>query len=468
MSKRRSIALVVIGLLLGISVAIEVSYALWVTRIYQDSVNIVTTDCLIIELEDENDISLANSYPLTDKQAESLTPYTFTIKNVCSTGAYYTVNLEMMYDTNLLASKYIAVSVNGGSKKLLSNLTSTDPTYKDDNYTAIEARELIQNGYVAGNGSVSYDLRIWMDESVTTSDDVMNKTFTSKISVVASQEEQEETYASLADYFQNKALFDTTNLVADDGTDDHNLRYIGANPDNYLCFDEACTNGKWRVIGVMNNMTTSDGTAKSLVKIIRNESIDSLAWDSNNVNDWTTASLNTYLNGDWYTANLTDYDNLMESVVWNLGGYSNFNTPASTFFAYERNTAVYSGRPTEWTGKLALMYPSDYGYATSGGDTTDRATCLTYKLGYSSSDSTYWNKQSDCYGNDYLLDSSNSTWTLLPDSSRSDYAFLVSSGGYVSGAYVSYSYAVRPVGYLKSNTQILSGEGTSDNPWIVG
>ena len=41
----------------------------------------------------------------------------------------------------------------------------------------------------------------------------------------------------------------------------------------------------------------------------------------------------------------------------------------------ERGTTVYSERPTKWTGKIGLMYPSDYGYATSGGSTTNREAC---------------------------------------------------------------------------------------------
>ena len=43
-------------------------------------------------------------------------------------------------------------------------------------------------------------------------------------------------------------------------------------------------------------------------------------------------------------------------------------------------TTVYSERPTKWTGKIALAYPSDYGYATAGGTTTNRASCLAKEL----------------------------------------------------------------------------------------
>ena len=47
------------------------------------------------------------------------------------------------------------------------------------------------------------------------------------------------------------------------------------------------------------------------------------------------------------------------------------------------------------------MYVSDYGYATSGGSTTNRANCLNTVL------SDDWNDYDDCYNNDWLYDSSN-------------------------------------------------------------
>lgn len=39
------------------------------------------------------------------------------------------------------------------------------------------------------------------------------------------------------------------------------------------------------------------------IKIVRNSSISQdMDWDSNTQNDWTNASLNTFLNGDFYNA----------------------------------------------------------------------------------------------------------------------------------------------------------------------
>lgn len=71
---------------------------------------------------------------------------------------------------------------------------------------------------------------------------------------------------------------DTVNLASDDP--DNNVRYIGANPNNYIYFNcsdynnpTANTCELWRIIGVFNNVSKSDGTNSSLVKIIRNDSL---------------------------------------------------------------------------------------------------------------------------------------------------------------------------------------------------
>ena len=257
-------------------------------------------------------------------------------------------------------------------------------------------------------------------------------------------------------------------------TDDpgKNVRYIGANPSNYVYFNcsdynnpTADTCEKWRIIGIFNNVTKSDGSKENLVKIIRDESIGDIVWADNNVNDWSTATLQQNLNsGTYYTTTLKNDTtrNAIEEVVWNLGGSSNYKdvTP-SMFYERERGTTVYSGRPTTWTGKIGLMYPSDYGYATSGGTTKDRAACLAKGLW-----NWYSSDFSDCKGNDYLYNSSLDQWTLAPTSSNAYRVFSVYSDGYVyNGIYPYYSNAVRPVLFLKSNIQVDKGTGAKSDPY---
>ena len=167
---------------------------------------------------------------------------------------------------------------------------------------------------------------------------------------------------------------------------------------------------------------------------------------------------------------------MLGNAVWNTGAddgvtYTYKNITTSKFYEYERSTNTgkicSSGdycnddleRTTTWTGKVGLMYPSDYGYATSGGSTTDRATCLNKEL-YNWSASSV----SDCKNNDWLFNS-NYQWTLSPnaDSSVSRRAFDVYYTGLVYGDYAYRDYGVRPVVYLTSSVKISGGDGSEAN-----
>ena len=156
--------------------------------------------------------------------------------------------------------------------------------------------------------------------------------------------------------------------------------------------------------------------------------------------------------------------NAIEEVIWNLGGISTYksasNGLASHWYGYERGTTVYTGRPTTWTGKIGLMYPSDYGYATSGGTTKDRNACLAKEL-------VNWDYSpfSDCKGNDYLLDTNKVQWTLAPSSDINFYVFHMYTDGGVDYYDDNYADAVRPALFLKSNILVDKGTGTSTDPY---
>src|SRR5699024_4833836 len=208
---------------------------------------------------------------------------------------------------------------------------------------------------------------------------------------------------------------------------------------------------------------------------IRNETLDGLAWHGSNTNDWSTATLqqqlnNGYLNATDSTCNFyrsytkTCYfsetginstaRNMIESVVWNLGGTSSNGATADTFYTAERGTTVYSGRPTEWTGKVGLMYPSDYGYAVLA-SSCERTTNLSS-----------YNKTA-CAGNNWLK-SDSYQWTLTSSSSNSDIVFDVSYNASLSSLSNALNgYGARPSIYLKSNIVVLGGDGSRDFPYII-
>ncbi|HIS87517.1 MAG TPA: hypothetical protein IAB49_05250 [Candidatus Caccenecus avistercoris] len=253
--------------------------------------------------------------------------------------------------------------------------------------------------------------------------------------------------------------------------DEHNnLRYIGANPNNYVSFNDEL----WRIIGIFNDDTHGIAGQK-LIKIIRSESLGDLHWNTSDVGNWSTSSLqvslnNSYLNGSELGngKGLSETArNMTETVTWKLGGAASYTSVsdglASHWYGYERGTKVYSGNPTIWQGKIGLMYPSDYGYATSGGSTTNREACLATALyNWNSSSYSYCKNNDWLYNNDYQ-------WTLTMLSSSPSTVFIVYNSGKVETSSINLyaSGAVRPSVYLKANVSILSGDGTRANPYTL-
>ena len=230
-------------------------------------------------------------------------------------------------------------------------------------------------------------------------------------------------------------------------------RYIGANPNNYVTFN----NELWRIIGVF---TVEDGNGKQeqRIKIVRNEKLSSdMAWDSN-INEWSTATLNTYLNGDYYNGLDATSKSMVADTKYYLGGISEYdNLKGEDYYNFERGTTVYSGRSTSWNGKIALMYPSDYSY--------------TYALGV---DNTCYTDGYDCGGSSgktngwiYNTNSNSYQWLLSPRSGKSDIAFYLRDSGNVGLSSSGRPNGVRPSLYLVSSIKIDSGDGSEQSPYSL-
>lgn len=254
-------------------------------------------------------------------------------------------------------------------------------------------------------------------------------------------------------------ITDTTALTS--GTKG-NIRYYGANPNNYIYFncetypDTNCE--VWRIIGIV------DGK----VKIARATVLYySMAWDST-ANNWENASLKTYLNEEYYTSLETknpDTLDLISYSTWYLGGYDkSWGLYADDIYGYERTEStetIYGDNPPSIEENIGLMYASDYSYGT------DLNSC--------SEDIYNYEFDTNCKNKDWLLKSGVETqsntaqWLVTPCSSDSDYAWVVHSTGSVNyGSFVTNTDAVRPVLYLNSELVIESGnEGTSSDPYRI-
>ena len=173
---------------------------------------------------------------------------------------------------------------------------------------------------------------------------------------------------------------------------------------------------------------------------------------------------------------------MIATTKWYLTGWNTNAITTSAFYEYERNTsgtgAVYNAnRPKIWYGKVGLMYPSDYGFATNGNPnsaTYNRQGCLNYYLyGWSSS-----NYQENCADNSWLsyVGATGNTsatkgtkynqWTITPHSTIDNYVFFAGSGS-VYGHSTYLTNAVRPVLYLSTSTKITSGDGSYNSPYTL-
>ena len=255
---------------------------------------------------------------------------------------------------------------------------------------------------------------------------------------------------------------------------ENGYRYEGKNPNNYVWFN----NELWRIIGVFDESSHGQ-SGQNLVKIIRADSIGGLAWHKSNTNDWTASSLMNLLNGaylnredgtdsgycygyssvpsncDYTNIGINDtYRTMIVNVTWYLGGYSSFDATTDIFYTAERETTVYSGRPTEWEGKIGLMYLSDYGYSVLASSCTRTTNLSSYNT-------------SSCAGESWLYGQSYD-WTITPLSSYPNYVFLVNQSGYLTMDFAYYGCSTRPVLYLDSSVYVIDGNGTASDPYIIG
>ena len=290
--------------------------------------------------------------------------------------------------------------------------------------------------------------------------------------------------------------YDTTNSLMKDAAG--HIRYYGASPNNYIYFN--CSNyssqtsttcEKWRIIGYVDNK----------VKLIRGSQIGTFSWDNKNdstggtltygKNDWTTARIMRLLNPSTYYTTDSNDNGYGQSLYWNaksgtcfsdinnatkscdftsigikntttrnlisetkyyLGGSNTFSIYSNQMYDYERGKAVFTGRPTEWTGKVGLAYPSDYGYAA------DFRSCTQDLDNYNNSACTSKNWMKAIIAPNYGA-------LINPHSGVSYSIWRINQNGGVVYDIASTVYGITPVIYLDPKLVIKSGTGTSSSPY---
>ena len=430
-------------------------------------------------LFDESKIITNNN--ITVKDGMQLTYVTAGINNACTIDGY----MIMKMNVKTLNSAFITGESKGAFKYAIAKYSPT--TYTSPSISTLKNKsfEIIKTASITSTGEQTIltkqlphstkdgYLIIFYIDGDKAFNDAGNTSFSATITAEASQGNApnyiEKLYAeSTKTPVTNNSItyqYDTKNNLMQDTAG--NIRYYGASPNNYVyfnCDSYPSTNCElWRIIGVF------DGK----IKLIRNESIGKYSWDNKNTstgaesdngkNDWTTARLMKLLNpSTYYTTDANDNGkgqslywnassgtcysgqnndttscnftstgiknattrNMIAETTWNLGRWDSSNIYSNAMYEKERGSTVYSGRSATWTGKIALPYPSDYGYAT------DLSKCSQTLFNYDSSTDSY-----ACRSNDWMypiLGTGNHGWLLTSDSYDAYRAFTAYSTGYVS------------------------------------
>ena len=274
--------------------------------------------------------------------------------------------------------------------------------------------------------------------------------------------------------------------VTDNNTEQY--RYQGNNPNNYVSFN----NQLWRIIGyvpvclevspitedtTINGIEFKQGEAQctkweNRVKIIKADPIGAYAYNKTNYSSsnpitWTGSTIQGLLNTCYlgkkdgcdkycYAYSTTQgvcnylqnginendsYGNMIESIYFNTGITGTYSSSSAI---YAKEVAKQTSEKTE----IGLMYASDFGYAISG-----------YKgnLNYSSANSQMVNNW--LFGQSY-------EWTMTGYSSSGP--VYVTNFGSLVGSSAYGGYAVRPILYLQSNVNKLSGDGSIASPYTLG
>ena len=273
------------------------------------------------------------------------------------------------------------------------------------------------------------------------------------------------------------------------GIDAGNIRYYGSSPNNYIYFNcsdysnqSSSTCETWRIIGVFDDK----------VKIMRGSMIGSYSWDRRSVdgsagyNNWSDSDLMKLLNSGYESESVggslywnakkgvcykdapeetiaCDFTsiglkndttkNMISETTYYMRGHDSEMVYVETMYDKERVSGKLFDNTlsTTWTGKIAVPYSSDYGYAV------DLSKCKKQLDSYD---------DEICTANNWMESIMTSNWLLTPNSDDSNSAWVVGSTGYVgAGASAANAIGITPVLSLNSKLTIKSGTGSSSTPY---
>ena len=297
--KTRKKLLIAIGSIIVVIIVLAISYAFLVQTILGEKVQTIVVGDLALLLTEGDTLTLENAGFISDKEGLAQEGFSFSVANKGAVSAAYTITLEddeIEEGKTRLSDEFIKYSLEVNGEVL-------DPT-------ALTSREIYQ-GELDTKEQDDFILRVWLNKEVDGY--VAGQVFKVKLKIEAIQQEKKNLVSKLLDSYTNDSSIisytagDVTKMYTfhheagsqQSGWTEEELtdyRYIGATPNNYITFNDET----WRIIGIFT-VENESGVKEQRVKIMRDESLGDLTWDSNNKNNWNDASLQKLLNnGDYY------------------------------------------------------------------------------------------------------------------------------------------------------------------------
>ena len=504
------------GLLVTVICIIGVSFAWFRLYLSQTENNtLASRTCFNTTLtEDTSKISLTDAFPITDEDGLKQTPFTFTIKNNCNSYVKVYITIDSTYrestNTSYLKDNYMKVNISPkgtttGKSVILGSQTLTDLENNRKSYV------IVSTGLKA-NEEKSYDLRIWMDSSVTT-EQGLNKNWSGKIVVVSNASKEPPTFAEtiLANNevkapitTPGAAISTDSEALLSSTEDDYGTSYYfrGAVTNNYVEFANKC----WRIVrisgdgsvklilhndnttGAANPCDAANNSASAAFARYSEETYKS-AFNTNyndnayvgfkygtvGASDYASAHANTNKSTiltnleTWYNNNLSDYDDKIADTVW-CNDKTNVTDTTYDPWSITPNGLGYAKNVTYYGATQRLVGTSGTGPSLKCNGELSK---ITSKVGLITADELALAGYAYGSGNitTYLQENATDTywWSLSPygfDGGSADVWYVNGSVGSFVNYDVDDTDGVRPSISLKSTTNV-TGEGTSSSPYII-
>ena len=443
-----------------------------------DNVDLQTNDCAYITLQELVEKNLLNNDLIdpTTKKSLALSDTVYVTKDI-NGNTYATYNINQHYETTLkLNGKYnVYVKINDVYNEPGVKIISKDGSGTTGGITT----EGVVNTSEEGIYKLTYKYE--------------NISIERNVVVYQTSLPTETKITKLTNYIENQFNVNaSSNGLEKDTTPDLNIRYVGANPKNYVRFN----NELWRIIGIFNGN----------VKLVRDDILTTYSFDNKTTaqgietdrgtNDWSNSYIREFLNDYYYegktitchsvsetslTSGLTAKNEtitcptiaklnttakqMVQNAIWNLGGATwKTNTPpyesysVNELYEIERGTKVYTGHATTSNDYVGLIYSSDYGYASTNENCRQNLReGITYE-------DDIWSYTATCK-NDNWLYKGVWYWTISPYSSNASFVYFISSS--LDSRNSLYRGSVRPSLYLKQDVKVVGGTGTSSDPYTL-